>query len=428
KQSRGQQGIGISAAGMYGHLTTGKPITAISRTAKGKPAHAFDIRINTRSNEPEILRDEEVDFDLDHGTQVEIELEGIYKRGKRSVDEYLQATAVANPHCQVTFIAPDGEKAFYPRAAEELPIEAREIKPHPHGVELGMLMKIIQDTRAPTIKSALTSDFSRVSDKVSTELLKEANISVRKKPRDAMPAEIERLHKIIQKKQLLAPPTNCLSPIGEDLLRTSLESRYECELVFTRTRRPAVYRGNPFQIEVGLAYGGKLPVDALAEVLRLANRVPLQYQANAGAIAKAVMGVDWKNYGLQQARGALPSGPMVICVHIASAWVPFTSESKEAVAHYPEIVKEMRLALQDCGRELARHIRSKRRAAEELKKRSYIEKYIPHIGIALKEILELSDKDEMKIIETLRDTLERSRTRVQVKGNVELALAEELDG
>ncbi|MCB0219827.1 MAG: DNA topoisomerase VI subunit B [Chrysiogenetes bacterium] len=92
KQSRGQQGIGISAAGMYGHLTTGKPITAISRTAKGKPAHAFDIRINTRSNEPEILRDEEVEFDLDHGTQVEIELEGIYKRGKRSVDEYLQAT------------------------------------------------------------------------------------------------------------------------------------------------------------------------------------------------------------------------------------------------------------------------------------------------------------------------------------------------
>ena len=427
KQSRGQQGIGISAAGMYGHLTTGKPITAISRTAKNKPAHAFDIRINTRNNEPEILRDEEVDFDPDHGTQVEIELEGIYKRGKRSVDEYLQATAVANPHCQITFVAPDGEKAFYPRAAKDLPEEAREIKPHPHGVELGMLMKILQDSSGSTIKNALTNDFSRVSDKVAGELLQESNISVRKKPRELVPAEIERLHKVIQKKQLLAPPTNCLSPIGEESLRRSLESRYECELVVTRTRKPAVYRGNPFQIEVGIAYGGKLPVEELAEILRLANRVPLQYQANACAIAKAVMGLDWKNYGLQQTRGAPPSGPMVICVHIASAWVPFTSESKEAIAHYEEIIKEMRLALQDCGRELSRHIKSKRRAAEELKKRSYIEKYIPHIGIALREILELGDKDEQKIVLTLRDTLERSRTRVQVKGNVELALAEELE-
>lgn len=424
KQSRGQQGIGISAAGMYGHLTTGKPLSVVSRTGKGKQAHAFDIEINTRTNNPEVLRDETVEFDLDHGTEVRIELEATYKRGKHSVDDYLQYTAVANPHAQVHYRAPDGQEVSYTRSANELPSEAKEIKPHPHGVELGALIKIVRDSPARNIKGVLTSDFSRVSDKVADDILKRANLGKSKKPREVSPGEIEKLFKVIGDTQLLAPPTNCLSPIGEELLRKSLAARFKADVIITRTRRPAVYRGNPFLVEAGLAYGGELPHDDLADVLRLANRVPLQYQASACAITKTVLSVEWKSYGLQQSRGALPTGPLVIAVHIASAWVPFTSESKEAIASYPEIQKEIRLALQDCGRELARHIRTRRREAEELKKRSYIEKYIPHIGIALRQILELNEKDELEIVEVLKDTLERSRKRPAVSGNVEAVLAE----
>ncbi|RMD61484.1 MAG: DNA topoisomerase VI subunit B, partial [Planctomycetota bacterium] len=101
--------------------------------------------------------------------------------------------------------------------------------------------------------------------------------------------------------------------------------------------------------------------------------------------------------------------PMVIMVQIASVWVPFTSESKEAIAHYPEIIREIRLALQECGRRLARYIRRGIREREEAKKRSYIEQYIPHIGVALQEILGLSEREEKRIVERLRDTLERSR-------------------
>ena len=108
-------------------------------------------------------------------------------------------------------------------------------------------------------------------------------------------------------------------------------------------------------------------------------------------------------------RGALPSGPMVLMVHIASVWVPFTSESKEAVAHYPEIVKELRLALMEVGRRLGVHIRRHKRADAEAKKKSYIDKFIPHIGIALREILALAEKDEKKVVDALRQTLERSR-------------------
>ncbi|MEW6778146.1 MAG: DNA topoisomerase VI subunit B, partial [Bdellovibrionota bacterium] len=417
KQSRGQQGIGISAAGMYGYLTTGKPVHVISRTGKGKNAWGFDIQINTRTNSPEVLREETVDFPLDHGTRVQIELEASYKRGKRSVDDYVQQTAVANPHTEFHYKAPDGQEFHYPRAAKELPLEAKEIKPHPHGVELGMLIQIAQDTKARNVKGMLQSDFSRVSGQSAQAMLEKAGIDPDKKSKDLAAAEIEKLHQVIGATPLLAPPTNCLSPIGEELLRKSLEARYKADVVIARTRKPAVYRGNPFQIEAALAYGGELSGEELAEVLRFANRVPLQYQAAACAISKSVLSVDWKNYGLEQARGAPPTGPIVIAVHIASAWVPFTSESKEAIAHYPEIIKEIRLALQDCGRDLSRHISARRRAAEEFKKRSYIEKYIPHIGIALREILELKETEEKKIVQTLRDTLERSRAKAAVSAS-----------
>ncbi len=412
KQSRGQQGIGISAAGMYGHLTTGKPLRVVSKTAKGKKAHLFEIQINTKTNSPDVIREEEASFDQDHGTVVEIEEEATYKRGARSVDDYLQQTAVANPHANIHYKAPDGQVFDYPRAAKELPEEARDIKPHPHGVELGMLIQMLQDTKARNLRGMLQADFSRVSGKSADAILEKAGVSGGQKPQDVPPPEIEKLHQAIQATPLLAPPTNCLSPIGEDLLRASLSSRYKADIVLTRTRRPAVYRGNPFQIEAGLAFGGDLPAEEAAEVLRLANRVPLQYQASGCAISKAILSVDWKAYGLQQNKGAPPTGPLVIAVHIASVWVPFTSESKEAIAHYPEIIKEIRLALQDCGRELSRHISARRRAADELKKRSYIEKYIPHIGIALREILDLKEKEEKKVVTTLSATLEKTRGTV----------------
>jgi DNA topoisomerase-6 subunit B len=221
--------------------------------------------------------------------------------------------------------------------------------------------------------------------------------------------DIQKLLDAIDMTKIPAPPTDCLSPIGEDLVMAGLKSGVEAEFYTSVTRPPAVYRGNPFQIEVGIAYGGKLPADELAKVMRFANRVPLLYQASACAIHKAVLTSAWRNYGVQQSKGALPSAPMVILVHMASVWVPFTSESKEAVAHYPEIIKEMKLALQEAGRQLKRYINRRAREKDALKKQSYIQKYIPHIGDALQEILGISDPEREEVIATLTDTLERSR-------------------
>ena len=100
---------------------------------------------------------------------------------------------------------------------------------------------------------------------------------------------------------------------------------------------------------------------------------------------------------------------MTVLVHVASVWVPFTSESKEAVAHYPEIIKEIRLALNECGRKLGAFLSRRRREADEMKKRDFISRYLPQIGVALQEILELSDKDTDKAVARLEDILERSR-------------------
>ena len=149
--------------------------------------------------------------------------------------------------------------------------------------------------------------------------------------------------------------------------------------------------------------------DEPARVMRFANRVPLLHQQSACAVTKGLIQTNWKSYGLTQPRGALPIGPLAILVHIASVWVPFTSESKEAVASYPEILKEIKLALQECGRQLGIHIRKGKRLKREFEKREYIEKYIPHIGIALQEILDLSEKDRDETVAVLEDVLHKSR-------------------
>ena len=410
KQSRGQQGIGISAASMYGQLTTGKPVKITSRTSKRKPAHYYEMHIDTRRNAPEVIKDVTLDdWPQSHGTRVEIELSGIYKRGRRSVDDYIEQTAVANPHASIRYTPPNGKTIHYDRVIRELPKEAMEIKPHPYGVELGVLMKMLKDSEARSIKGVLQGDFSRVSSKVADEILVKAAIEPNRRPKKMSRDEVERIFRVIPDVKIMAPPTNCLSPIGKDLILAGLKQRIDADLYEAATRTPSVYRGIPFQIEIGAAYGGGLAADEPVDVLRFANRVPLQYQASACAINKSTIGTDWRNYGLQQSRGALPSGPVLLFVHIASVWVPFTSESKEAIAHYPEILRELRLGLQEVGRKLGAHIRRRRRQQAAAKKLAYIQKYIPQIGIALQDILALSDRQRDKTITVLSDTLERSR-------------------
>jgi DNA topoisomerase-6 subunit B len=326
----------------------------------------------------------------------------------------VRQVAIANPHARIVYLAPpsDGpaEEVLFDRVAHELPPEPREIKPHPYGVELGVLMKMLKSSSARTLRIFLQGEFSRVSSRSAEDIVALAGLEPDVKTARLSLGETERLHKAMNEVKLLAPPTNCIVPIGADLLERALRQELDAEFYGVVSRSPSVYRGNPFLIEAGIAWGGDLPAEEPFTLYRYANRVPLLYQQSACAITKSVIGTDWKNYSVSQARGAFPTGPAILLVHIASAWVPFTSESKEAIAGYPEIQKEIRLALQECGRRLALHIRRTRREHEEGKKKSYIQRYIPHIGIALQQILKLSDTDRERTVSTLTDVLERSRT------------------
>jgi len=409
KMSRGQQGIGISAAGMYGHLTTGQPVRITSRTSPKKAAHYYEIVIDTRSNEPKVLKEETVQWDRERGTRVEIELEGIYQRGLWSVDEYLEQTATANPHVSITYEAPDGQKLVLTRATDVLPDEPKEIKPHPHGIELGTLIKILHETRARTLATCLQSEFCRVSKRAALEICERAGLYENARPKRIAQQEADNLLKALRETKLMNPPMDCVCPIGKELIETGMRKHFQADFYAAVTRSPTVYRGIPFVIEAGIAYGGAIKENTQAKLMRFANRVPLLYNSGACVTKQAVSSINWRQYGVEQSNGGLPGGPLLILVHVASPWVPFTSESKEAVASYPAIEKEITLAIQECARGLRRFIRGNRRRAEERRKREYIEKYIPHIGEALQEILQLTDRRRDKVIANLTDVLERSR-------------------
>lgn len=440
RMSRGQQGIGISAAGMYGQLTTGTATVILSKTKHSPKAHRIAVQIDTRANKPAVLSDEETDWRPSfspaepgaephvsaHGTQVGIEMTAQYVRGRLSVDEYLKQCAVANPHLRLHFKASllrkekgeelavgEGAWLTYARAVKNLPPPVEAIQPHPHGVELGVLMQMLKDSAARTLKGALEQDFSRVSSRVALEICERASLNPKANPTRVAHQEIEALYKAIQETKLMRPPTDCLAPIGEEQILAGLKKEFPADFYAAVTRAPEVYRGNPFLVEVGVAYAkpgenAELGAEEPVRVMRFANRAPLLYMGGACAMTEAMEGVNWKAYGLQQPRGSLPVGPVVFFLHIASVWVPFTSESKEAIAHYPEILRELTFALQEAGRQLSVFLSKRRRQAEADRKRSYIEKYIPHLALGLKEILALSDKQKQKVEDDLTKMLERT--------------------
>jgi DNA topoisomerase-6 subunit B len=505
RMSRGQQGIGISAAGMYGMLTTGKPVKILSMTSARKPAHYFEIQIDTKRNQPEIINGkgegEEIPSgekgqkhiaehgiewvpELRSGTRVTIELEGRHVRGRGSVDEYLELTAIANPHVTIHYIDPEGNETTYTRSTTEIPREPVEIKPHPYGIELGQLVTMLKDTPATTMAQFLTTSFSRVTNAVAQNICKAAKISTRSHPKRIGRQEADALYQAIQVTRISAPSTDCISPIGEALVLKGLHHQLPGEFYCAATRPPAVYRGNPFAIEVGLAFGGasptqKVTLDALSElleasdarslrqflittfdgigaagaekilsqaklgtrqapaklskqeatqlhdamknvnltegqtmqVLRYANRVPLQFQPAACAITQSVIGNNWRSYGLSQARGQLPVGPITVMVHMASVWVPFTSESKEAIASYPEIMKELRLGLQAVGRKLAVYLNRRKKVKQEGERREIFLRYLGEVASAVGMIKGLGDSGKKDLFTRLVEVA-RKKTAV----------------
>lgn len=404
-QSRGQQGIGISAAVLYGQLTTGKPANIISKTGANKKAYTCKLKINTQNNSPDIQEEQQIDWEgKEHGTKIEIDLEGAYQKGRQSVDEYIKETAIINPHATIIYTNPEANQTIFSRTGDKLPPEPKEIQPHLYGVELGRLIKMLELTNSKTLQQFLTTEFCRIGSRTAKEICENAALLPNTKLKNFTREMAEQLYNGVQKTRIMAPPTDCLSPIGSELLEKSLKKEINAEF-YTAVSRPVfVYRGNPFQIEIGIAYGGMQPKEEQIILLRFANRVPLLYQQGACAFTKSVLTTSWKPYGLQQSNGSFPVGPVTILLHIASVWVPFTSESKEALAHYPEIIKEIKLALQEAGRKMQAYIHKKIKVQSQLERANLFDNYIPEVADALSR---LTGENKEMLIKKLKEMIKK---------------------
>jgi DNA topoisomerase-6 subunit B len=326
-------------------------------------------------------------------------------------------------------------------------------------VELGRLVALLHESPNCTVAQFLTTTFSRVTPQVARKICSTAKISTRASTRRIGRKEADSLYQAIQATKISSPATDCISPIGEELILKGLHQVVPGEFYAAATRPPAVYRGNPFQIEVGIAYGGQAAMQYVTkeflrelieetdartirqflihtfnglggdaadriikeselgtrqspsslkpkeverllaamkgvnvsegqtmEVLRYANRVPLQFSPASCAITQTVISTNWRSYGLSQSRGGLPKGPVTVMVHVASVWVPFTSESKEAIASYPEIQKELRLALQAVGRHLGTYVRRRLKVKQQGERRQIFLRYLGEVATAVSEI------------------------------------------
>ena len=384
RQSRGQQGIGISAVVLYGQLTTGKHAKIISKIQDDRPAVVAELAIDTNKNRAEVIKQDIMHWEKPCGTRVEISIVADYKRGKRFVYDYLQSTSIVNPHAQITYKEPDGTKHIFERTSEVLPRKSIEIKPHPYGVELGTLIKMAKHTKSRQLNSFLKTEFSSMGDRTTNAALERAGLEKVLNPKTMTREQFLALHKAFKKVKIMAPSTECLSPIGETLIKRSLKHEtmeISPEFIITASRPPCVYSGNPFQVEVGLVYGGNLPKDASVRLLRFANRVPLLYQQGDCITTSAISSIDWRRYGLEQPSGkGIPTGPAIFLTHVSSTLIPFTSESKEAIADIPEIENEIKLAFRECARKVQHHIHKQVRRAKTREKFDLITKILPKIA------------------------------------------------
>lgn len=410
RQARGQQGIGISAAVLYAGLTTATPAHIISKIQEGPTAYVCDLALDTSKNLPKILTEDALVWgEKAHGTRVELTIKGRYMRGRQSPYEYLRGTTIVNPHARVTLVEPDGSRTTWERAAAELPPIPKEIPPHPHGLELGELVQRLRRSKQKSLNDFLLLDLASITKRALPEILAGAGRTGRESPTALSGEEVEKLLAALKATSLPPPSAECLSPIGALLIKRGLKNvlgglkpDFYAPPV---SRPPKVHGGCPFLVEVGLVYGGELPADQPIQLLRFANRVPLLFQQGACAITSTVASMDWRRYGLDQKTGALPTGPMLLLVHVASTKVPFTSEAKEAVAEQEDLVREIELAVQAAARNLKLHLSRRTRQAQAQEKFAIIRKILPKLAEKTSGLVDRPVPDLSRVITKIMDVV-----------------------
>ena len=356
RQTRGQQGIGITGVVMYSQLTTGSKTHVVSKIKSDSSAVYVDLGVDTKKNKAiksgerrDIWIDDKTGNEITHGLRIRTQMKAKYQRGRKSVYQYLRMTSIVNPHASISLVVYDKEgsvveEGSWIRTSNKLPRVVEEIKPHPHGIQLGTLQRMLREANDRRMTSFLKHNFSGVSPRAAKEILAIAEVEEGRTPKRIKADEAKMIITAFQTVKLLKPPMDCLSPIEDLLIKKGLSKAIDSRFASTVTRNPSVSQGNPFQIEVGLVFGGDLTSDGPIEILRFANRVPLMYQQGGCLLTKALEAVNWKSYGLEQPGGSgIPKGPAAVLIHLASTNVQFTSEAKEAVSYNEEVFDEIQI-------------------------------------------------------------------------------------
>jgi DNA topoisomerase-6 subunit B len=400
RQTRGMYGLGVKMAVLYAQMTTGKPVEVITSKPGLKFIYQFKIRIDVKKNEPVVLERGAIRKNRDwHGTRVSLVIDGDWSRARSRVLEYITRTAVATPYANIVLMTPENKIIYYERVIDKLPKPPKEVKPHPYGIDLEVMKRIIDGSKYDTIKDLLIHSFQSIGEVTASNLLKNAGINPSTNPKKLHEKELLRLVDTMRRYDKYRPPkADALSPLGADIIIAGLKRIYEPEFAEAVTRRPSTYQGHPFIIEAGIAYGGKTPMSGADKpyLLRYANKIPLLYDEGSDVITAVVKeDIDWSNYLVE-----LPA-PILVLVHICSTKVPFKGVGKESIADVPEIRKEVKLAIQEVARRLRKYLSKKKREEELKKKVVNIAKYIPEVVRALAVISDGENLSEEELLDKL---------------------------
>ena len=431
KQQRGTFGLGGKMAILYGQITTHQPATVTSSTGITK-IYEYKLMIDIQKNRP-LIMDRKVLINKEQwrGTVVEFTLEGDYLRAMPKILDYFKQTAMVNPYANLTFVDPKGRLYKFTRVTKDMPVPPQETKPHPYGVDVELLQRLIQVTPYKTMQEFLKNHFHRVGEITAQKFLEFSSLSPSKNPKKLSHEEIVRLmHMLKRYKDFLPPDASCLSPLGEELLKAGIQKELKPEFAVVHQRRPATYAGHPFIIETGIAYGGEVPKRGTFILYRFANRIPLLYDEASDISMRVITTMNWRRYRVT------PDMPIAILVHICSTKVPYKTVGKEFIADRPEVRREIANGLRETARQL-QHFVAKRQNIERGKKRlTVFAKYLPKIAQFSTELAQKKEPPSLTsmfadVFERYGDLLtwqsvDRHEKEVEIKGIVQGAGASEV--
>lgn len=410
--TRGQQGIGISAATTWAQMTNAKGVQVISKTKNMRKAITGQVDVDIKSNHGVLRNKESIDWESAHGTRVEFLFDGrIQLNGDGGLLTYIDGTILLNPHLSIKYKLGDAEWVSVERVSQQSPEIPEPTLPHPHTFKLGEFITHGTLYGKISLRKFLRTGFSRISDQTISDFVKSGlPKSLLEKPITSLSDEdFKKTFSAIQSTNLMAPSTKSVLTVGEESLSKSVQRLGEVDFFSVVTRKPTICDFKPVVIEVALARfkNRNLQADEPVQLLRFANRVPLQFDKSGCAITWAIESVNWKSYGLQQPKKSLPLGPYVFAVSVVSPFIKFKNASKETIDASEELVEEIRRALMQAGQKLSRHIRKEFKEADLERKLAHMEQFGPILVEALARIVGANEARKKRAEEGLRKLLGR---------------------